>query len=107
MDNDAFALIMQSGERFGAMLVPRQEIDTPDLLGLAIGMKQRGCCQLKEFSGSPQIKPLPQFCAITSRQLRFVACCENSSCVFTRRDCPQQNPTHETGFANTMTRSNR
>ena len=92
MDNDAFALIMQSGERFGAMLVPRQEIDTPDLLGLAIGMKQRGCCQLKEFSGSPQIKPLPQFCAITSRQLGFVTGSEDATRIFTRADCPQQNP---------------
>ena len=73
MDNDAFALIMQSGERFGAMLVPRQEFDTPDLLGLAIGMKQRGCRQFKELTRFPEVIPLPQLRPITSRELCFIA----------------------------------
>ena len=91
-DDDALALGVQPGEGFGAMFVPRQEIDAPNLLGLAIGMKQRGRRQFKELTRFPEVKPLSELGPVTSRQLRFVAGGEDSSCVFTRRDRLEQNP---------------
>ena len=53
-------------------------------------MKQCRRRQLKKLPRFPEVKPFSELGPVASRQLRFIACCENSSRVFTRADGPQQ-----------------
>ena len=55
-------------------------------------MKQCRRRQLKKLPRFPEVKPFSELGPVASRQLRFVAGGEDSSCVFTRRDRLEQNP---------------
>ena len=97
--HDAVALVVQTGEGFGVVLRPRNDVDAPSLLATFIGRIDRGGRDGEHEAVEREPVPLrdlrPRLCAKLCVSRRR----DDAACVFARRHRPTDHPCDERRLA--------